>query len=89
MMLRDPVAEWRAFEKVGLRVAKLHLTNALALPKPAEEVAEAMLGHGILAGWPLGRLDDARANQLLVCATEKRTQSDIAAYAAALREVLA
>ena len=61
----------------------------LALPKPAEEVAEAMLGHGILAGWPLGRLDDARANQLLVCATEKRTQSDIAAYAAALREVLA
>ena len=34
VMFRDPVAEWRAFEKVGLRVAKLHLTNALALPKP-------------------------------------------------------
>jgi hypothetical protein len=37
VMFRDPVAEWRIYERAGLRVAKLHLTNALSLPAPARE----------------------------------------------------
>ena len=36
VMFRDPVEEWRAIEAVGLRIGKLHLTNALALPNPAK-----------------------------------------------------
>ncbi len=34
VLFRDPVREWRALEKAGLKVGKLHITNALALPRP-------------------------------------------------------
>lgn len=34
VLFRDPVKEWKALEKAGLHVGKLHLTNALALPRP-------------------------------------------------------
>lgn len=34
VLFRDPVKEWRLLERAGLRVGKLHLTNALALPNP-------------------------------------------------------
>ncbi len=46
VMFRDPVEEWRAIEAVGLRIGKLHLTNALALPHPAKnrEGFEELLG---------------------------------------------
>ncbi len=37
VMFRDPVEEWRALEGAGLRIAKLHLTNALAIPHPGED----------------------------------------------------
>jgi len=39
VMFRDPVEEWRAYERAGLRVAKLHLTNALALREPSRHPA--------------------------------------------------
>lgn len=46
VMFRDPVAEWRAVEATGLRVAKLHLTSALALPRAgrAARARTALLG---------------------------------------------
>jgi glycine dehydrogenase subunit 1 len=44
--------------------------------------------RGILGGLPLGDLSEDLADALLVCATEKRTEADIAAYGQALEEVL-
>lgn len=35
VLFRDPVREWKQLEREGLRVGKLHLTNALALPNPS------------------------------------------------------
>ncbi|MFQ5653741.1 MAG: metabolite traffic protein EboE [Planctomycetota bacterium] len=47
VLFRDPVEEWRALEAAGIRVAKLHLTNALALPNPRRSPAALaeLLGH--------------------------------------------
>ncbi|MFN0057610.1 MAG: metabolite traffic protein EboE [Planctomycetota bacterium] len=39
VLFRDPVAEWRALTRSGLRVAKLHLTSALALRRPGRAPA--------------------------------------------------
>jgi glycine dehydrogenase subunit 1 len=63
---------------------------ALRLPKPANEVVEALAGRGILAGVPFARLDpDAGMDDVLVvCATETTTDEDIAAFARELtREI--
>lgn len=47
VMFRDPVEEWRRLEGAGLRIAKLHLTNALSLRRPAEkpEALAELLGY--------------------------------------------
>ena len=63
--------------------------SVIQLPRSAAGVCEALArGAGIFAGIPLGAwypdLDDC----LLACATEKRTESEIAAYADALRSEL-
>ncbi len=50
-------------------------------PKPATEVIAALEKHGIAAGYDLG------ANQLLVCATELRTEADLQAYVRALEGI--
>jgi len=64
----------------------------LALPAPADEVLERLLGHGILGGLALGPYYQDRypdmSHALLVCATEKRTDDDIARYGAALEACL-
>lgn len=57
------------------------------LPKKATDVVEALAQKGILAGVPASRLglgDDL----LIVAATETNTDDDIAAFAAALKEIL-
>jgi glycine dehydrogenase subunit 1 len=59
---------------------------ALRLPRPAADVRDALVGHGILAGIPL---PDADGNALLVAVTEKRDRGEIDRYADALAEVLA
>ncbi|RCK47719.1 glycine dehydrogenase [Thalassospira profundimaris] len=62
------------------------------LAKPAAEVVEALVARGILAGVPLSRLypnRDDLGQYMLVAATETNTDDDIAALAAALKEVLA
>lgn len=63
----------------------------LRLPRPATDVVEALAARGILAGVPYARLAPKAGldNLLLVAATETTTQDDRAAYAAALKEVLA
>ena len=61
------------------------------LPKPAAPVVERLAAKGVLGGVPVSRLipdDPAVADLLLVAATETVTESDIAALARALTEVL-
>jgi glycine dehydrogenase subunit 1 len=63
----------------------------LKLPKPAAPVVEALARKRILGGVPVSRLylgESALANLLLVAATETVSDEDIAAYEAALKEVL-
>ena len=63
---------------------------AIELPSSAQEVADALARDaGIFAGIPLGHWYPELENSLLTCATEKRTQSEIDAYAEALAGVLA
>ncbi|MBB5707269.1 aminomethyl-transferring glycine dehydrogenase subunit GcvPA [Sphingopyxis panaciterrulae] len=64
----------------------------LLLPVEARPVIHALAEKGILGGVSLGRLypDNAGlANGLIVAVTETVTEEDIAAFAAALKEVLA
>ena len=65
---------------------------ALRLPGDAREVVRALADRQVLGGVSLGRLYpgvDALSSGLLVAATETTTDADIAAFAAALQEVLA
>jgi glycine dehydrogenase subunit 1 len=58
---------------------------ALALPRSAEGVRDALIDRGFLAGVPLPE-DDGRA--LLVAVTERRTRDEIDRFAEAMAEVL-
>ena len=55
--------------------------------RPAAEVLQSMQKQGILGGLDLGKYDKARANQILVAVTEKRTVAEIERYASALSSV--
>ena len=56
------------------------------LPRPADEVRDALIERGFLAGVPL---PDADGHALLVAVTERRTREEIDGLADALKEVLA
>jgi glycine dehydrogenase subunit 1 len=58
---------------------------ALRLPRPAEEVLDALVERGYLAGVPLA---DADGRALLVAVTERRTRDEIDGLALAMKEVL-
>jgi len=60
----------------------------LDLPMDAERVVERLAMDRILPGVALGRFWRERANQLLVCATEKRTEAEMDRLADALGRVL-
>ncbi len=64
---------------------------AVKLSKPAAEVVQALADKGVLGGVPYSRLAPAAGldDVLLVCATETVTGEDIAAFQAALTEVMA
>ena len=62
--------------------------TVLTLPRPAAAVCDQLLSRGILGGLALSSFDASAGNQLLVCATEKRTPEDIRRYAEILAEVL-
>ena len=61
----------------------------LKLPKPADEVVDALAARSILGGVPGSRLwphDASMHNLLIVAATETTTDEDCDAFAAALAE---
>jgi glycine dehydrogenase subunit 1 len=58
----------------------------LRLPRPADEVRDALMDRGYLAGVPLPHAD---GHALLVAVTERRTREQIDGLAMALKEVLA
>ncbi|MBO6755266.1 MAG: aminomethyl-transferring glycine dehydrogenase subunit GcvPA [Roseibium sp.] len=62
------------------------------LPKRADAVVEALAEKDILAGVPVSRLEPGKTdleNLLVVASTEVNTEEDRAAFASALKEVLA
>lgn len=62
------------------------------LSKPAHDVVEALAAKSILGGVPVSRLEPGNPdleNLLVVASTEVNTDEDRAAFAAALKEVLA
>ncbi len=64
---------------------------AVALPKPAAPVVEALAQKRILGGLPVSRLipnDPSVANLLLLAATETATEAGMGPLVAALKEVL-
>jgi glycine dehydrogenase subunit 1 len=64
----------------------------LRLPGSGTDVIEALAAKGVLGGIPAARLDpgvEALETLIVVAATEINTDADRAAYAAALKEVLA
>ena len=55
-------------------------------PRPAAEVNRALLGHGIVGGFDLGRYAPDLADCLLLCCTEMTTRAEIDQLVAALRD---
>ena len=77
----------------GVRVLNDAFFNefTIRLPGPAAEILEKLAERGVLAGVPVSRLEPDRedlADLMVVAATETVSDADIAAYAAALTEVL-
>jgi glycine dehydrogenase subunit 1 len=60
----------------------------LRLDRKVSDVLDALAKRGIVGGYDLSPLYPDLGNALLVCATEMRTDEDIAQYATALSEVL-
>jgi glycine dehydrogenase subunit 1 len=60
----------------------------LQLDRKVSDVIEALASRGIIGGFDLSRRYPELGNALLVCATETRTDEDIATYAKSLAEVL-
>ncbi|MDH3343009.1 MAG: glycine dehydrogenase, partial [Gammaproteobacteria bacterium] len=61
----------------------------LKLNKPAAEVLAALAEKNILGGYDLSKSYPELGNAILVCATEMRSEEEIAAYAKAMAEVVA
>lgn len=61
---------------------------ALKLPANADEVLRALRAQGILGGYPLARDYTELADAILVCATETKTDDDLADYARKLMRIL-
>ena len=62
---------------------------AIRLNQPAGPVLEALATQDILGGHDLSADYPELGDAILVCATETKTDNDVAAYASALREVMA
>jgi glycine dehydrogenase subunit 1 len=74
-------------------VASLHDTArfheaVLGFDRPVAPLLEALAARGIVGGLDLSPYYPELGNALLVCATETRTPADIAAYAAALEDLM-
>ena len=63
--------------------------NVITLPQAADSVLAKLAERGILGGHALCREYPELPNSILICATEKRTATEIAHYQTSLQEVLA
>ena len=72
--------------KLAFEAPRFH-EAVLQLDRNVGEVIEALARRNIVGGYDLSRHYPELGNAMLVCATEMRTDEDIARYAAALREV--
>jgi len=61
---------------------------AITLPRPARDVCQALINHGYVPGFPLGRYYPGLENVLLVACTEKNSRRDIDILAAWLEDEL-
>jgi glycine dehydrogenase subunit 1 len=61
----------------------------LRCPVDADGVAASLRERGVIAGLPLGRFDESRRNDLLVCCTEMTPPAAIDRYVDAVRETVA
>ena len=91
---RAKVAAAELAQVPGVSVVNSGFFNefTLRLPVDARATVHKLAETGVLGGVSLGRLypdNDALANGLVVAVTETATEEDIAAFAAALKEVLA
>jgi glycine dehydrogenase subunit 1 len=73
--------------RVAFEGARFH-EAVLLLDRPVRGVLEALAARGIVGGADISRDYPSLGNALLVCATETRTQEDIATYARALADVM-
>ncbi|MGD2083857.1 MAG: glycine dehydrogenase, partial [Chromatiales bacterium] len=62
--------------------------QALRLPAPAADVLRSLAAHNLLGGHDLGAQYPELGHAVLVCATEKRTEQEMDAYAQKLERVL-
>ena len=51
--------------------------NEVALPRPAEEVVQALLRQGVAAGYPVGRAYAGMDDVLLLACTECNTRTQV------------
>ena len=54
---------------------------------PAKQIISKLAKKGILAGYDLGQIDKNLKNQLLICATETKTEADIEKFVSCLRGI--
>jgi glycine dehydrogenase subunit 1 len=62
--------------------------TVLQLDRPVAPVLAALARRGILGGLDLGERYPELGHALLVCATETKSDADIAAYAGALADIM-
>jgi len=77
----------------GVEVLTKRFFNEIAvkLPKAAQSVVDELAANGVIGGVAMSRLNPKAGmdDVLITCATEMNTDNDIAAYADALKKVLA
>jgi glycine dehydrogenase subunit 1 len=77
----------------GVEILTPRFFNEIAyrVPRNAWDVVGELAKQGVIAGVAMSRLDPKAGmdDVLITCATEMNTDSDIAAYADALKKVLA
>jgi glycine dehydrogenase subunit 1 len=62
--------------------------HSLRLPAPAADVLRSLAAHNVLGGYDLGRDYPELDPALLVCATEMRTEADMASYQSKLAKII-
>jgi len=62
--------------------------SVIQLARPASEVLDELIQYGILGGYDLSKDYPELGNAIVICATETKTDADIAAYSEAMHAVM-